>query len=92
VNNLNFQLIESSCNRFYADEDVRARSVCEVTSSVAVDTLGTAIPNGVYDPRMGPTKADNPPCTTCALRFHALVTLDISNFVSLYTIRFCLEK
>jgi DNA-directed RNA polymerase I subunit RPA1 len=71
VNNLNFQLIESSCNRFYADEDVRARSVCEVTSSVAVDTLGTAIPNGVYDPRMGPTKADNPPCTTCALRFLA---------------------
>lgn len=63
--------MQLSCDRFYTDEDVRARSVCEVTSSVAVDTLGTAIPNGVYDPRMGPTQAHNPPCTTCALRFLA---------------------
>lgn len=48
---------------------MRARSVCEVTSSVSIDTLGTAIPNGLYDPRMGPTSADSPPCNTCALGY-----------------------
>ncbi|CAJ1955371.1 unnamed protein product [Cylindrotheca closterium] len=54
---------------FYTDDDVRARSVCEVTSSVSIDTLGTSIPNGLYDPRMGPTTADSPPCQTCALGY-----------------------
>lgn len=36
---------------------------------MAIDSLGTALPNGVYDPRLGPTTADSPPCTTCALGF-----------------------
>ena len=54
---------------FYTDKDVRDRSVCEITSSVAVDQLGTALPNGVYDPRMGCSSAESPPCSTCALRY-----------------------
>ncbi|OEU18427.1 beta and beta-prime subunits of DNA dependent RNA-polymerase [Fragilariopsis cylindrus CCMP1102] len=54
---------------FYTDEDVRNRSVCEITSSMAVDPLGSPIPNGVYDPRLGPTSATDPPCTTCSQRY-----------------------
>jgi len=54
---------------FYTDEDTRSRSVCEITSSVAVDLLGNPMPNGVYDPRLGPSSADAPPCVTCAQRY-----------------------
>lgn len=36
---------------------------------MAVDSLGTALPQGVYDPRLGPSSADSPPCTTCAKGF-----------------------
>jgi len=63
--------IENVSFGFYADEDVRSRSVCEVTSSVSVDALGTPLPNGVYDPRMGPSNAEGPPCITCAQRYLA---------------------
>jgi DNA-directed RNA polymerase I subunit RPA1 len=38
---------------------------------MAVDALGTPLPNGVYDPRLGPASAESPPCTTCALRYLA---------------------
>jgi DNA-directed RNA polymerase I subunit RPA1 len=31
-----------------------------------MDPLGTALPNGVYDPRLGPSTTDSPPCVTCA--------------------------
>ena len=55
--------------RFYCDKDVRSRSVCEITSSVSIDALGTPLPNGVYDPRLGPATSDSPPCATCALRY-----------------------
>jgi DNA-directed RNA polymerase I subunit RPA1 len=55
--------------RFYSDEDVRARSICEITSHVAVDQLGTPTPGGVYDPRLGPSSADAPPCATCCQRY-----------------------
>ncbi len=34
-----------------------------------MDALGTPLPNGVYDPRLGPSNAESPPCTTCALRY-----------------------
>jgi DNA-directed RNA polymerase I subunit RPA1 len=54
---------------FYTDEDVRNRSICEITSHVAVDQLGTPTPGGVYDPRLGPSSADSPPCVTCCQRY-----------------------
>lgn len=56
---------------FYTDEDVRNRSVCEITSSVAIDALGTPLPNGVNDPRLGPqdsAASGNAPCLTCCQR------------------------
>ena len=31
--------------------------------------MGTPLPNGVYDPRLGPTTTDSPPCPTCAQRY-----------------------
>jgi DNA-directed RNA polymerase I subunit RPA1 len=49
--------------------DTRSRSVCEITSSMAVDPLGSPLPNGVYDPRLGPSSKDAPPCVTCAQRY-----------------------
>eukprot|EP00532_Pseudo-nitzschia_australis_P012435 CAMPEP_0168217876 /NCGR_PEP_ID=MMETSP0140_2-20121125/7531_1 /TAXON_ID=44445 /ORGANISM="Pseudo-nitzschia australis, Strain 10249 10 AB" /LENGTH=1678 /DNA_ID=CAMNT_0008145761 /DNA_START=372 /DNA_END=5409 /DNA_ORIENTATION=+ len=36
---------------------------------MAVDPLGSPLPNGVYDPRLGPSSADAPPCPTCAQRY-----------------------
>mmetsp|Transcript_32891 Transcript_32891/g.37873 ORF Transcript_32891/g.37873 Transcript_32891/m.37873 type:complete len:1758 (-) Transcript_32891:11-5284(-) len=54
---------------FYTDEDVRCRSVCEITSSMAVDPFGSPLPSGVYDPRLGPVSADAPPCVTCSQRY-----------------------
>eukprot|EP00536_Pseudo-nitzschia_multiseries_P012011 jgi/Psemu1/260237/estExt_Genewise1Plus.C_4380015 len=55
---------------FYTDGDTRSRSVCEITSSVAVDPLlGSPLPSGVYDPRLGPSSVDSPPCPTCAQRY-----------------------
>mmetsp|Transcript_27715 Transcript_27715/g.66796 ORF Transcript_27715/g.66796 Transcript_27715/m.66796 type:complete len:1765 (-) Transcript_27715:143-5437(-) len=55
---------------FYNDEDVRRRSVCEITSSIAMDALGTPLPNGVNDPRLGPqdSVASKAPCVTCCQR------------------------
>lgn len=38
---------------------------------MAVDALGTPLPNGVYDPRLGPAASDSGPCPTCALRYLA---------------------
>lgn len=54
---------------FYNDDDVRERSVVEVTSHQAFDPIThNPLPGGLYDPRMGPLKDFEPPCPTCALR------------------------
>jgi DNA-directed RNA polymerase I subunit RPA1 len=53
-------------NRIYTDEEVRSRSVIEVTSPQAFDALGTPLPHGLYDPLLGPTDSKNTsPCPTC---------------------------
>ena len=39
----------------YTDDEVRQRSVCEVSSSVAYDALHNPLPRGLYDPLLGPT-------------------------------------
>eukprot|EP00535_Pseudo-nitzschia_heimii_P007277 CAMPEP_0197177440 /NCGR_PEP_ID=MMETSP1423-20130617/3038_1 /TAXON_ID=476441 /ORGANISM="Pseudo-nitzschia heimii, Strain UNC1101" /LENGTH=1717 /DNA_ID=CAMNT_0042626981 /DNA_START=139 /DNA_END=5289 /DNA_ORIENTATION=+ len=54
---------------FYTDKDTRSRSVCEITSSTAFDMFGNPLPKGLYDPRLGPTTAADPPCATCAQRY-----------------------
>ena len=38
----------------YTDADVRQRSVCEITSSVAYDAFRCPLPRGLYDPLLGP--------------------------------------
>lgn len=55
-------------NSFYTDQEVRDRSVVEITAPVSFDPTGTALPGGLYDPRLGPIKAFDPPCPTCALK------------------------
>lgn len=42
----------------YTDDEVRQRSVCEISSSVSYDALGTPLPRGLYDPLLGPTAAN----------------------------------
>eukprot|EP00804_Cyclotella_cryptica_P004163 CCRYP_014543-RB/>CCRYP_014543-RB protein AED:0.08 eAED:0.08 QI:152/0.87/0.77/1/0.75/0.66/9/493/1780 len=39
----------------YTDDEVRQRSVCEISSSLAFDALNTPLPRGLYDPLLGPT-------------------------------------
>ena len=39
----------------YTDDEVRQRSVAEITSSVAFDALNNPLPRGLYDPYLGPT-------------------------------------
>ena len=56
----------------YTDDDVRARSVVEITSpqTFLSDDGTTPLPGGLYDPKMGPFQThDSMPCATCAGRF-----------------------
>ena len=43
---------------FLSDEEVKRLSVCKITNEVAFDSLGHAVPHGLYDIRLGPTRAD----------------------------------
>eukprot|EP00543_Licmophora_paradoxa_P016182 CAMPEP_0202468828 /NCGR_PEP_ID=MMETSP1360-20130828/76603_1 /ASSEMBLY_ACC=CAM_ASM_000848 /TAXON_ID=515479 /ORGANISM="Licmophora paradoxa, Strain CCMP2313" /LENGTH=83 /DNA_ID=CAMNT_0049093933 /DNA_START=46 /DNA_END=294 /DNA_ORIENTATION=+ len=51
----------------HSDSHVRARAVMEVTSSQAFDAMGTPLPRGLYDPRLGPYDSfgASKPCPTC---------------------------
>mmetsp|Transcript_4193 Transcript_4193/g.5837 ORF Transcript_4193/g.5837 Transcript_4193/m.5837 type:complete len:1860 (+) Transcript_4193:393-5972(+) len=56
----------------YTDDDTRSRSVIEVTSPIAYDTLGTALPHGLYDPLLGPSDSKvNDLCPTCGNNYHS---------------------
>jgi len=48
----------------YTDEEVRSRSVIEITSSQTFDPLNTPLPGGMYDPHLGPL-SNNEICITC---------------------------
>lgn len=62
---------------FYTDDDVRARSVVEITSPQTFlggdsgsAAAGTPLPGGLYDTKLGPFQSqDSMPCPTCAGRF-----------------------
>ena len=54
------------CHSFYNDAAVLERSVVQVTSNVAYDPNGTALPGGLYDPRMGICERGQVVCPTCA--------------------------
>ena len=68
-----FPLLLSSCFSFYTDQEVRDRSVVEITCPTAFDPNQTPLPGGLYDPRMGPihgttaASAMHGSCVTCAL-------------------------
>lgn len=50
----------------YSDEEVRSRSIIEITSPQAFDSLGAPLPHGLYDPLLGPTDSKIvTPCITC---------------------------
>eukprot|EP00879_Flechtneria_rotunda_P027392 GHRR01029340.1.p1 GENE.GHRR01029340.1~~GHRR01029340.1.p1 ORF type:complete len:728 (+),score=248.94 GHRR01029340.1:30-2186(+) len=50
----------------YTDEEVRKLSVKRITSPLTYDSFNNVIPNGLYDPAMGPYDM-NSRCTTCCL-------------------------
>lgn len=54
---------------FFSEEEVRALSVCRITSPVATDTLGNSLSGGLYDPRLGPRDQMAPHCTTCGMPY-----------------------
>lgn len=75
---------------------MRARSVCEITSSQSFDPTNNALPGGLYDPRLGGEVS----CPTCALPklhcpghfghielavkvYHPLAFLDLLTFLRL---------
>ena len=50
----------------FSEDEIRAISVCRVTSSVAYDALGNTLQGGLYDARMGP-RFQSEMCVTCGL-------------------------
>ncbi|GMI13184.1 hypothetical protein TrLO_g9208 [Triparma laevis f. longispina] len=53
----------------YSDDETRSLSTCELTSPLAFDNLGTPLPGGCYDPRLGPTAIQDGNCVTCGKGF-----------------------
>lgn len=54
----------------YSEDEMKALSVCKVTSPISTDSLGNPLPGGLYDARMGPTGADQSRgCITCGLNY-----------------------
>ena len=49
----------------YSEEEIKALSVCLITSPIALDKSGTCIKNGLYDLRLGPRDQQSHPCVTC---------------------------
>ncbi|KAI5168463.1 DNA-directed RNA polymerase I subunit RPA1 [Pancytospora epiphaga] len=51
---------------WYNPKQILKLSVCEITVPISFDSLGHAVPDGLYDPRMGPIER-NAFCGTCNL-------------------------
>jgi DNA-directed RNA polymerase I subunit RPA1 len=49
----------------YSNEDVKKLSVVKITNTTSFDSLGNAIPGGLYDSAMGPVRDRNELCGTC---------------------------
>lgn len=61
--------IQSLQFSIYTDDETRSLSTCELTSPLAFDNLGTPLPGGCYDPRLGPTSIQDGNCVTCGKGF-----------------------
>ena len=53
----------------YTDAEVRALSVCKITSPVATDALGNVVQGGLEDPRLGLLDSKSGACMTCGLNY-----------------------
>ncbi|KXZ53087.1 hypothetical protein GPECTOR_8g79 [Gonium pectorale] len=53
---------------FYTEDEVRKLSVVKVTSPIIFDNMKVPVPDGLYDPRMGPVDVRDR-CATCKLGF-----------------------
>ncbi|GFR43873.1 hypothetical protein Agub_g5002 [Astrephomene gubernaculifera] len=53
---------------FYSEDEIRKLSVVKVTSPIIFDNMKVAVPDGLYDPRMGPVDIRDR-CATCKLGF-----------------------
>lgn len=60
---------EPFCLNFsmFSTAEVEKLSVKEITSTETFDSLGHALPNGLYDPELGPVSLSEGQCPTCAL-------------------------
>lgn len=47
--------VASAAFSFYSADELRALSVKRITNSLAFDQLKQPVPNGLYDPALGPT-------------------------------------
>lgn len=50
---------------FYTDDEIRRLSVVRVHRQESFDTMGRAVPGGLYDSLMGPSRMSEGPCKTC---------------------------
>ncbi|KAF3673667.1 hypothetical protein FXO37_06842 [Capsicum annuum] len=61
------EAVEAVHFSFMTDEEVRRHSIVKVTSPNLLDTIGNPVPNGLYDPAMGPLD-ERSPCKSCGQR------------------------
>ena len=54
---------------FFSEDEVRAMSVCRVTSPLATDSLGNCLSGGLYDPKLGPRDQMSAHCSTCGMPY-----------------------
>ena len=74
----------------HSSESIRSLSACEITSPVAFDNLGNALPNGLYDGRMGCTDAHakNAACVTCGMGYMQVSYILYTLYILLCSLNF----
>ncbi|KAA8549764.1 hypothetical protein F0562_001218 [Nyssa sinensis] len=64
------EIVDAVRFSFMTDKEGRRHSVVKITNPILLDSVGRAIPGGLYDPAMGPLD-DQTPCKSCCQRsFH----------------------
>ena len=53
----------------YTDVEIRALSVCKITSPVATDALGNVVQGGLEDPKLGLVDSKSGSCVTCGMNY-----------------------
>uniref|UniRef100_A0A8D8YI58 DNA-directed RNA polymerase subunit n=2 Tax=Cacopsylla melanoneura TaxID=428564 RepID=A0A8D8YI58_9HEMI len=55
--------------KFYSEQEVKQLSVVKIFLPITFNSLGHAIPGGLYDLAMGPISEKGDPCTTCGQNY-----------------------